>query len=567
MAAEPLRVALLARPGVARERLRGVLDESGAQRVLEADPTELSLPALLEAAPQAVLVALDSVTEDVLDRFDRVLFDPAVDVIYEEADLAASREGWDVARWQRHLVAKLQRHGDVLPPGREPDDGPEADAAAGATAEDTPPLGFTDESTTTVIEAAPVPAPAPDSEPEPATASFEAGIAPGQQDQVEEFSASAAQAEDLGADVAAEPTVTLEAPFDPVAAEHNLFDPVLAELDGGEPVGSDTISIDFDLDAAAAELAGGNDEPAFDTSGGVDVYSQSGAASSADVPEAHFAFDPLLAEEAGTPPPEFPEFDVDDADARPHREDAAPAVGAPAEAPAPDVAGDSAPPTMSGFGPLSLDDGTGPIPESREVHSRFQHDLSDLEQRIAGLELVDDSPARGPEQATGAVLVLAGIGGPDAVRQLLGALPPDFARPVLIQQRLDGARYDKLVAQMQRATPLPVQLAEAGTVAHPGFVYILPADIGVAAGPALRFDQSGELLSRLPSADSAILLLSGSDAAHVDAVMNHSWAGALVAGQAADGCYDAAAPNALAARGGDTAAPAELARRLAERWA
>ena len=49
--------------------------------------------------------------------------------------------------------------------------------------------------------------------------------------------------------------------------------------------------------------------------------------------------------------------------------------------------------------------------------------------------------------------------------------------------------------------------------------------------------------------------------------MNHSWAGALVAGQAADGCYDAAAPNALAARGGDTAPPPRIAQLLSERWA
>lgn len=544
MAAEPLRVALLARPGVARERLRGVLDESGAQRVLEADPTELTLPVLMEAAPQAVLIALDAVTEDVLDRFDEVLFDPSVDVIYEEAELAASREGWDVARWQRHLVAKLQRHGDVLPPGREPD---EAENVAGAGTEDSPPLGFTD-------DAAAVPG--------FSAATLDSEVV---QDQVESVASVTAHDPDIGSESAAEPKITLEASFDPVVAEHNLFDPVLAELDDAQ-AGSDTLSIDFDLDAVQAGLAGGNDDHASGDGSGLDAFSAFDTAPLPDMPETHFDFDPLLAEEAGT---HLPEFDADVATARSQWEDVGPTTTVPIAPPGsiPYVAGDGAPSSTGGFGPLSLDDGTAPVPETREVHNRFQHDLSDLEQRIAGLELVDDSPARGPEQASGAVVVLAGIGGPDAVRQLLGALPPDFARPVLIQQRLDGARYDKLVAQMQRATPLPVQLAEAGAVAHPGFVYILPADIGITADAGLRFDQSGDLLSRLPSADSAVLLLSGSDATQLDAVMNHSWAGALVAGQAADGCYDAAASSALAARGGDTAPPAELARRLAERWA
>ena len=50
--------------------------------------------------------------------------DPAIAVIFDEADLAARREGWDAARWVRHLAAKLHRHADVLPPGREPDADP-----------------------------------------------------------------------------------------------------------------------------------------------------------------------------------------------------------------------------------------------------------------------------------------------------------------------------------------------------------------------------------------------------------------------------------------------------------
>ena len=85
------------------------------------DPTTLDPSALGLAAPQVMVVALDAVTEDAIERFDPVLADPAVEVIYEEAALAATREGWDLARWARHLAAKLQGHGDVLPPGHEPE--------------------------------------------------------------------------------------------------------------------------------------------------------------------------------------------------------------------------------------------------------------------------------------------------------------------------------------------------------------------------------------------------------------------------------------------------------------
>lgn len=120
--ADPRRVALLARPGEACERLRAALREAGGDIVLEADPSTLTADALRASAPQAVLVALDPTVEDTLDRFESIFGDPAIAVIFDEAELAARREGWDAARWVRHLAAKLHQHHDVLPPGRDPDD-------------------------------------------------------------------------------------------------------------------------------------------------------------------------------------------------------------------------------------------------------------------------------------------------------------------------------------------------------------------------------------------------------------------------------------------------------------
>ena len=83
------RVALLARPGVACDRLRGALAEAGAQLVLEADPLTLDPAALDAAQAQVVMVALDAQTEDALERFEAALQDPAIEVIFEEAELAA----------------------------------------------------------------------------------------------------------------------------------------------------------------------------------------------------------------------------------------------------------------------------------------------------------------------------------------------------------------------------------------------------------------------------------------------------------------------------------------------
>lgn len=422
MAADSIRVALLARPGPASERLRAAIEEAGASCVLDADPTVLEPAGLVDAAPQLVLVALDPQTDDVLERFDEVLFDPAVDVVYEEAALAAGREGWEVARWQRHLVAKLQRHCNVLPPGQEPEDDPQ-----------------------TVTE------------PEPGSGPDQAG--------------PVAAMKDAGL------------PAEPAEPAGSPFDPVLAEDGGGDPGATGSSVSDWPEDVANTD--GPRQDPASPPSGGL-------------------------------------EFDV--------------GTGMPSD-----------------------------VPEDVATKGRFERDLQMLESRISGLQLVQDEPPGA--SAAGAVIVLAGIGGPDAVRQLLGALPKTLSRPVLVRQQLDGARYDKLVAQMQRVSTLPVVLAMHGEPLTSGMVHVVPPDLGVEdrTGGA-RFQAGAELLGVLPPGDSAIVLLSGSDPALVDGLMKQRLAGALVVGQVADGCYDPAASQALASRGGETDSPLKLAARITARW-
>lgn len=551
--AEP-RVALLARPGAAATRLRDALAQARASLVLDADPTEAGLSALVDAAPDVVLVALDPAVEDVIERFEPVLGDARVDVVYEEADLVAARDGWDLARWQRHLVAKLQRHGNVLPPmPAGEDEAPEPialpDAEHASLAEIADEFAHTAEE---AVEAA------------MADAVAEASGHSVGGDLLDALEGSDALPADLlAADLAGAGLGARE----PQAPAH-AFDPALAEYDFDTTAAAAVTP--FAPDAGFSSDAGFAVDEAFVLEG-VDGFGLEARA--IDAPSPHgSAFDPVNAEELAWQPPaalddaEVLEFDAALFEAR----DDAPAAQAPATESMPAAAPVDEPapasrPTLE----LVIDDGSAAIaPDADTTRARFRHDLDDLHARIASLELVDDTPRRGPEHARGAVLVLAGIGGPDAVRQLLGALPGGFPRPVLVQQRLDGGRYDKLVAQMQRAAAMTVRLAEPGQPVIPGVVYILPDAMGLEAqGEALRFsDQPCDLLAALPSSDSAVLLFSGSDAGLVDAVMNHKWAGAFVAGQTPDGCYDASAPAALVARGADAGPPAELARQLVERW-
>lgn len=233
------------------------------------------------------------------------------------------------------------------------------------------------------------------------------------------------------------------------------------------------------------------------------------------------------------------------------------------EAPAPDISSPAAREIPS------------PVPGSDPAPAPVRFSLDDM-------SLVDIEPSpdtsgtrpgasrRGIGSGEGAVVVLAGIGGPDAVRQFLAGLPGDFARPVIVRQRLDGGRHDRLVRQMQRATALPVELAEAGGALVAGHVYILPDDMATNADHGARLFAATSapvpVLAGLPAGDSAVLLLSGSDPAAVPELMDAARAGALVAGQSPDDSFDGAAAVALLAAGGECQTAAELAQRLSSRW-
>ena len=100
-------VALLARPGAARERLREALSHADVQLVLEDDPNGLEPQLLQDARPQIVVIALEAAIEDALERLEPVLSAPGLTLVFDEAELAARRDGWDAQRWGRHLAAKL----------------------------------------------------------------------------------------------------------------------------------------------------------------------------------------------------------------------------------------------------------------------------------------------------------------------------------------------------------------------------------------------------------------------------------------------------------------------------
>ena len=477
------RVVLLARPGEARSRLVAALREAGAEVALVLDPTESGADEARAARPQAVLVALEPLVEDALDRFESLLVDPTVTVIFDEVDLAAQREGWDAARWVRHLAAKLNRHDDVLPPGWDVED-----------------------------DLSPMPGPLP---------------APRVADGALDIARLADAAEELAAEV------PRDQGFD-AASEAGGADVGDAGLYSVEDMDWSASSADFDassLDADVAELLAGVE------AGAGDAGDRTG--------DADGGLESLLSLAASG----------DDADIDPP-------VAEPMQP--------SAPPLPPGLGDsLSLADDDAPL-AARSATPDATFDVDALAQRASGLSLADpDSYGHGPLR--GAIVVEAGLGGPDAVRQLLAALPDSFPRAVLVRLQLDGGRYDRLVTQMQRASQLPVALAEADQPLEAGNVYVLSPTMAVVADRArLVFAEDAQaargLHAAIPAGDSALLFLSGSDPALVEGALARAAEGALVAGQSLEGCYDATAASALVERGAAAAEPADLAQRLTERW-
>ena len=501
------RVALLARPGAARDSVRGALLEIGADIVAEEDPGASSPDAIRGASPEVLMIVLDPVSEAALDRFDSMLGDPAIEVMFEEADIAAAREGWEAARWRRHLAAKLHHRQDVLPPVHGAEVVPAID-----------PLSV----------------------------------------QLEEMIST----DDADFPPAAQVTLPVDATG---GEDFSVFDPALAEADELD-VEEYVLSVHgLELEPSAADLPPPESMGLeLEGPGGFDASSIDALppVTGPDFSASHF--DPLLAELDA----ELPDLSLPETSTLPEAEwqgglvdgfvsveevslgDVAPAPAVPPPLPS------------TSFGELSLADDTAPVAHAPTGATRA-HDIGDLERRIASLELVDDTKPT----SNGVVLVLAGIGGPDAVRQLLGALPARFSKPVLIRQRLDGARYDKLVGQLQRAASLPVALAQAGDAIQGGQIYVLGDDLAVSED-ATAFAAGGldALVARIPAEKSAVLVLSGADADVTDSLADLATRGAFVGAQSADGCYDATAASAVAARGAVTASPSELAAELAGRW-
>jgi two-component system chemotaxis response regulator CheB len=88
------------------------------------------------------------------------------------------------------------------------------------------------------------------------------------------------------------------------------------------------------------------------------------------------------------------------------------------------------------------------------------------------------------------VLVGTSTGGPPALVQLFGALPQEFAVPIVLVQHMPDDYHGSFVEWLSSQTALPVRLAQAGTSLEGRGVFVAPGGANLVVGPG------GYLLSR-----------------------------------------------------------------------
>ncbi len=536
------RVVLLARAGKAADHLAEAVRQAGAELLVTADPATTDEAALRALNPQAVLVALEPSIEPMLDKLEGLLSDPTLTVIYDEADVAAHRAGWDAARWARHLSAKLRHDSNVLPPGTESDQEWQPSpgqipkpAAAYANVDMT---AFTREA---VAHADSVPADGAPLESAPA-----ATLLPPAASLIDAIPAAptiavppplppAAQVQDLQTPSVQMPSASGIEAFQTASFETMALESAALDLDArdvasfdafetGESAGIESVSLDsMSLDSVQL------DSMQLDGISTDDIAYESVSVAAASVTPMVLDEDAFFLEELsatdlpslngepgatiqyddgldvgfeGDDASGFRSFDIDSvpsaaAPSRQPQEVISPdevmsfealiassmAVADPAPAP---VASPAQPKPEFSLGDLSLAPvDEAPVVVEKPASSPASHDLSALESRISGLSLVDIGEGAGDAafgiQATPVVLVEAGLGGPDPARQLLSSISAEFQAVVLVRLHLQGGRYDRLVSQMERTAALPVALAQSGATASPGTIYFLPDGIGLTA--------------------------------------------------------------------------------------
>lgn len=439
--------------------LRTALSEHGARIAHEGPLSSFDEAGLRRAGVDVLVVNLDDAVDDAaLDRIYGLIESGDIPVVFNDAQASRALDGWDRARWARHLAAKALRSDTIDPP--RPDNAREIEAPA-APIEAAPALD--------VVEQTPEPLHSWDdiNEPlhEPPAGSVEEALI--EEAPLEEMP--------LVHDESAPDSETLAAELEALLASDEAAENPEDEFGSGLKYSAeDEVPLlhdgDFDWDDKAADEEAAHDaavisdapiparteSPAFDIN--VDHLSL------ADVDE---EVTPPVLEKATlaqqTPAPSAPEWgfvDDDDVATAPAAQSAKPfgveKVSA-ADYLAPDVENhaDEAPHIEPGMSLelVSMEEAIAPR-DDYEPHETHLHELETAFARLLVLGAARDSQA--------------------SLAAFLAVLPGDLKLPILLTQHQGSGSVEQLAQTLATQSALPVKVASTGVRARTGEVLVVP---------------------------------------------------------------------------------------------
>ncbi|ANB16827.1 chemotaxis protein CheB [Dokdonella koreensis] len=570
-------VALLFQTDELGRHLRNVLQDLGTPIVYESTTHAIDRGSLEQSGARVVVVNLDSEIDGDLDRVYELLGSGPYRVLINEGHVSSRLSGWDQARWVRHLAAKILDAPEATDPprpaGAEPVPGPAAHAVQDLRIDIAPAAGGD-----------PSPAEAPDDAPLPEPTAWtdassgiadtalltEAPVSPPPADLPQQLEASAldepflfedlpaiadAAAEEERLDVFPSPEgyeddATAETGTVDAAGEASPFSDEDAQLladftlDGfddtpASPVAPRQEDAAVDLDdwlsrAMADETAGTIERPVLDED---DAEADS-------APLAHLDTQPVYSDsfqaEAGVPGTDTAELPaVPDWDLVSFEVDDEVATAAPFG-----IEKISAAEYMSAASPYPP---AAPEAESAEEASTLE--LVPMEDAIAPQAarvdhevwldadaLALSAKAARPADANAAirrvVALCASIGGPEAIREVIGAIPRDYPALFVLVQHMGEEFIDLLAQQLARATELTIRVPGHGErVAHGDLLIVPPhRDLRIKADGTVLVQPQTVPTSHHPSIDQMLAVLAADFGADALAVVFSGMSGDGVAG-------------------------------------
>lgn len=493
-------------------QLREALRERGARIVHEGALSTLDKQMLASTGAEVLVVNLDEDADDDLDRLYDVIDGDRPRVVFNDAAASRSLDGWDRARWARHLAVKVMAQGDLDPP--RPQDAPAVPEVA------EPVVLESVEAAAVVVPEEPLPGFAAALEPVALAEITPAEITPQAVEATEVQSESLAA--ELEAFITADEPALVEAEAGSELSFHAVEEPLHLDdfaalkdvpFEAEDDFGS---GLKFSADEPLPELHDGN-FGALDGAAAADHEFGSGLKFSADaeLPPLHdgsFGLDtlttqghaPIDAPAHDAAARNMPSFQLDHLALAPLDESFMPSIAAPEsqdkspasllgaasawalldEGEAPALAASApAPAKATNFGVEKLSAADFLAPEGGEetasiIEPGMTLELVSIEEALAPKEYdatVTEMMLDDLDSAISRLLVLgAAADSLEAVCSFLSMLPADLRAAVLHVQHLGGKSVEALSDTLKRYSELPVRVAAQGMRARIGEVLVVP---------------------------------------------------------------------------------------------